>query len=102
MFYLKLNILILPLSLWAEYEVGGEKQVILVYDINLFEKVVLSNLTLLPAEPPEKPSNLTHMSLLLLLLPFVVVQSLSHVQLFVTPWTEASPGVHQSSCPLNQ
>ena len=30
MFYLKLNILILPLSLWAEYEVGGEKQVILV------------------------------------------------------------------------
>ena len=38
----------------------------------------------------------------------VVFQSLSHVQLFVTPWTAArpcpslSPGVCLSSCPLNQ
>ena len=30
---------------------------------------------------------------------FSSVQSLSHVQLFVTPWTAATPGIYSNSCP---
>ena len=48
------------------------------------------------SEPPTLITLETHQG------QFSSVQSLSHVWLFATPWTAATPGVYLNSCPLSR